>query len=464
VRVALIGPVPPQLGGATPGGVATHQLHLAVGLAAAGIDAPLLATNASAGPGEWPPASPGAWPPASPGAWPTGSPGAWPTGSPGAWPTGSPGAWPPAGGVGQASGTQAPVRLYRMARPAWSSHRYRSAVGYGRAARYALRLSLSKPQGSRRIMLEQLLWYRRFLAGVRPELVHVQHPLERCLYARMVRCYEHWRMPLVVTAHSLSGEHQPDVIERLMAPNLRAADWVVAVSPHIAREAIQLGVRPNRVRVIRSGVDVEQFRPRDRSAARVALGVAVDTPVILFVGNLEPRKQVDVLLRALARVCQELPSARLIVIGSGESAGVEDQTARLARLTGELELGDVVRFTGRIDDRQLQDWYAAADVFALPSSSEAQGIVALEAMACGLPVVATAVGGLVGTIEDGQTGCLVPSGDAAALASALLMLLQDPLRRQTIGAAARQTVEREFSWKQAIEATLAVYGEVLERT
>jgi D-inositol-3-phosphate glycosyltransferase len=121
----------------------------------------------------------------------------------------------------------------------------------------------------------------------------------------------------------------------------------------------------------------------------------------------------------------------------------------------------VVRFAGRVDDRQLQDWYAAADVFALPSSSEAQGIVALEAMACRLPVVATAVGGLVGTIEDGLTGFLVPPGDVAALASPLLMLLQDPARRQAIGAAARQAVERDFSWKRSIEATLEVYREVL---
>jgi glycosyltransferase involved in cell wall biosynthesis len=349
-----------------------------------------------------------------------------------------------------------------MPRPVWASHGYRSAVGYGRAVRYALRLGLNAPPGSRRQMLEQLLWYRYFLAAERPELIHVQHPLERCLYARMVRRYERWRLPVVVTAHSLSGEHEPEVIERLMTPNLLAASRVVAVSPHIASEVIQLGVDPRRVRVIRSGVDVEQFRPRDRGAARAALGVPLDTPVVLFVGNLEPRKQVDVLLRAMACVCRALPAARLIVVGSGESAGAQDQTARLLRLMAELDLGEVARFVGRVDDRQLQDWYAAADVFALPSSSEAQGIVALEAMAAGLPVVATAVGGLVGTIEDGQTGVLVPSGDVAALAHRLALLLQDRPRRQTIGVAARRAVERDFSWTRAVEATLAVYRDALD--
>ena len=127
------------------------------------------------------------------------------------------------------------------------------------------------------------------------------------------------------------------------------------------------------------------------------------------------------------------------MVGSGESAGVQDQTARLSRLTHDLGLAaeDAVRFIGRVDDEQLLDYYAAADVFALPSSSEAQGIVALEAMACGLPVVARAVGGLLGTIDDGRSGFLVPPGDVPALADRLQALLVDEGQRSAIGTAAR---------------------------
>jgi glycosyltransferase involved in cell wall biosynthesis len=194
------------------------------------------------------------------------------------------------------------------------------------------------------------------------------------------------------------------------------------------------------------------------------LGIDPTTPLVLFVGNLEPRKQVDVLLRALASVRAEVPNAALIVVGSGESAGVQDQTARLIRLTHDLGLTseDAVRFVGWVDDVHLLDYYAAADVFALPSSSEAQGIVALEAMACGLPVVASAVGGLLDTIDDGRTGFLVPPGEVPALADRLLGLLRDDSQRQAIATAARQAVEREFSWEKAVEATVEVYQDVLE--
>jgi glycosyltransferase involved in cell wall biosynthesis len=310
-------------------------------------------------------------------------------------------------------------------------------------------------------VLRNLLVYASFLDQTRPDVIHVQHPLERCTYARIVRHVEHTRAPLVVTAHSLFGEHADQTIHRLMAPNLRAADRVIAVSEHIAEQAIQLGVHPRRVRVIRSGVDTERFRPRDGSSARQRLDLSPEAKVVLFVGNLEPRKQVDVLLRALARIREHAPDAVLLVVGSGESAGAHDQTARLVRLARELGITDVVRFLGRLPDQRLLDAYAAAEVFALPSSSEAQGIVALEAMACGLPVVASGVGGLLGTVDEGETGFLVPPGDVQALAQRILDVLCDARQRAAMGAAARRAVEQRFAWSRAIEATLDVYREVL---
>jgi len=412
VRVALIGPVPPHLGGATPGGVATHQEQLAAGLAAAGVDAPLLATNTCTSPKAWRAVHPD-------------------------------------------------FPLFRLARPEDAFIDYLAAVGPFRTARYAAYLALHPQLGSRREVLLNTLWYRHFLAEVRPDVLHVQHPLERCSYVRQVQRLEGWRLPLVVTAHSLFGEHDAATIERLMAPNLRAADRVIAVSGHIADQALELGVDRGRVRVIRSGVDIDRFRPRDKATARHRLGIADSTRVVLFVGNLEPRKQVDVLVQAMVEVRRRLLTVELVIVGSGESAGVLDQTETLLRLTRNLGLLDAVHFVGRVEDQRLLDYYAAADVFALPSSSEAQGIVALEAMACGLPVVATAVGGLLETIEDGRTGHLVPSGDVTALAEGVLKLLENEPHRQAIAAAARQAVEHDFSWPGAVAATIEVYRDVL---
>jgi glycosyltransferase involved in cell wall biosynthesis len=419
VRVALIGPVPPSLGGLTPGGVATHQVHLARALATAGIAAALLATNTSVCPSRWGPRN-------------------------------------------DASG----LRVYRMVGSLRLNPPSINAMGgYRRVLRYALNATRTRSHGSRQELLRNLLGYSRFLNQVRPHVIHVQHPLERCTYVRMVRRLERQRTPLVVTAHSLFGEHADETIHTLMAPNLRAADKVVAVSEHIADQAIQLGVKPERIRVIRSGVDTERFRPSDanrRVYARQRFAVSEATPLVLFVGNLEPRKQLDVLLRAVARLRNTVPDVQLLIVGSGENAGAQDQTTRLRGLRGELGLSDAVRFVGRADEQQLQDAYAAADVFALPSSSEAQGIVALEAMACGLPVVASGVGGLLGTIEDGVSGCLVPSGDVEVLAARLKELIGNPQYRAAIGERARETVERRFTWSHAVNATREVYREVLE--
>ena len=413
MRVALIGPVPPDLGGATPGGVATHLVQLAAGLARAGVDAPLLATNTRVAPGEW-----------------------------------------------RAAASEAPFPLYRMARPGSARGQYVGLAGPLHLARYATHLTRQPPDGSRREVLANLLMYRRFLDDACASVIHVQHPLERARYVRTVKQLEGWTTPLVITAHSLHGEHEPATIEALMAPNLRAADRVIAVNDHIAEQAIGLGVDANRVRVIRSGVDTERFQPRDQRAARCALGVPETALLVLFVGNLEPRKQVDVLLRAMARLHAEQPRASLVIVGSGEGAGAQDQTARLMALARDLGLENVVRFVGRLSDEQVLEHYAAADVLALPSSSEAQGIVALEAMACGLPVVGSAVGGLAGAIDDRQTGRLVPPGESGPLADALQEVLSDRARCEAMGRAARSHVERNFAWSNSVAATIDVYRSV----
>jgi D-inositol-3-phosphate glycosyltransferase len=407
-----------ELGGA-PGGVATHQVYLAQGLAAAGLDVSLLTTGAPAKTVDAPPAL-------------------------------------------------EPLPMYRMWSPRrkqdWIDPKYVRQVGATRLIRYALFTAL-QPRGalaaSRRVLLGDLLWYARYIAGVRPDLIHVQHPLERQLYVGLLARLERWRLPVVVTVHSLFGEHPDEVVYGLMGPNLVRADRVIAVSQHVADQAVQLGVDVRRLRVIPSGVDVERFRPRDRLGSRRTLGLPADARVILFVGTLEARKQVDRLVAALPAVRKTVPNASLVVIGTGDHAGSGDQMPLLRRMVDELRLNEAVRFAGRVPEEDLADWYAAADVFALPSSSEGQGIAALEAMACGLPVVASAVGGLLTFVEDGRNGYLVPSGDVPALASRLIEILDDSRLRDRMGASACQIAKQRFSWPQTVADTIGVYNEVL---
>jgi D-inositol-3-phosphate glycosyltransferase len=133
----------------------------------------------------------------------------------------------------------------------------------------------------------------------------------------------------------------------------------------------------------------------------------------------------------------------------------------LMRIVRDNQLEGAVQFVGRVSSEQLVQWYSAADAFALPSSSEGQGIAALEAMACQLPVVGSAVGGLLETIDDGRTGVLVPSGDVSGLARRLIELLSDAPLRARLGSAARDMVTRRFSWERTVTETIGVYEEVL---
>ncbi len=421
LRVGLVGPLPPKYGGAVPGGVATHQLHLATALHEAGVRVSLLATNAAA-------SDPESW-----------------------------------------RDPALPFDTYRSYVPGglagFLNPRYLRPVGAATMARYAAHLLRHRVEGvgSRRVALGNLLWYRRFVTAARPSVLHVQHPMERQVYARLLRDLGDAPMPLVVTVHSLFEEHAEEVIRDLMAPNLRRADRLIAVAPHVAQQAIELGANPDTIRVIRSGVDAERYRPRDRQRTRQTLGLSSEPAVILFVGNLESRKAVDRLLVAFDRVRRDVSSPMLAIVGTGATIPSDNQEPRLKAMVAELGLGEVVRFLGRLPDQALLDWYAAADVFALPSRSEGQGIVALEAMAAGLPVVVSAVGGLVGTVDDGRTGYMVPFGDTDLFAARLSTLLQDVHLRQRLGAAARESVLRDFSWQRAAMLTADVYREVLER-
>lgn len=229
---------------------------------------------------------------------------------------------------------------------------------------------------------------------------------------------------------------------------LGSPDAVVCVS---RAEAGELGApRPERVHLIPNGVDPEPFRAAQGTAFRQRLGI--EGPSALFVGRLASNKGLFTLLDAWQAMPKDMT---LVIAGEGHLA------RPLAERTARDGMQDRVRLLGPLPDGQLREAYAASDLFVLPSEYEAFGIVLLEAMAAGKPVVATRAGGMAEVVEEGTTGLLVPVGDAPALAQAMQALLLDRPRAEAMGTAGRGRLEQGFTWDAVTGKVEALYGALL---
>lgn len=289
---------------------------------------------------------------------------------------------------------------------------------------------------------------------------------------------DRWNVPLVHTMHTMakvknaylaegdSPEPQGRVIgeEQVVA----AADRLIANTPAEARELVELyGADPGLVEVVPPGVDLDVFTPgAGTAAARQALGLPVDTHVLLFAGRIQPLKAPDVLVRAAAHMLRRDPALRgrlvVAVLGGPSGSGLDHpeelhDLARSLGLLGVPGVEDVVRFQPPVDRETLAQWFRAADVVAVPSHNESFGLVAIEAQACGTPVVAASVGGLRTAVADGVSGVLVDGHDPAAWADVLLELVRDPGRREELATGAVAQAHR-FGWDVTVDATLQVYA------
>ena len=242
---------------------------------------------------------------------------------------------------------------------------------------------------------------------------------------------------------------------------MRFADRLIAATT-LERDQMQAlyGADPEKVSIVPPGVDLEKFRPLPCSEARARIGLPPDHHMVLFVGRIQPIKGIDTLIRAMALVLERRPALRdqvcLTLVGGADDATPDSEMARLKALREELGIGDLVTFLGSRDQDTLVDYYTAASIVVVPSYYESFGMVALEAMACGTPVIASDVGGLSLNIADGFNGYLVASGDVEALAYKITLLLtQDELRRQ-LGRQAH-TWATGFSWQIIADETLAAY-------
>ncbi len=221
---------------------------------------------------------------------------------------------------------------------------------------------------------------------------------------------------------------------------------------------------PDLVHVVTPGVDLYSFTPGGgKIAARKALNIAQDASVVTFVGRIQPHKGPELLIQSISQMLSHSPHLRaklVVFIIGGDSGSGGEEVARLQELVKWLNLAEVIRFLPPIPRMDLPNWYRAADLVCVPSYSESFGLVALEAQACGTPVVATAVGGLRTAVADGISGVLVDGHDSRAWSSVLARLLAEPARRVLLSLGAIEH-SSHFGWDATARGTLDIYDRVL---
>jgi D-inositol-3-phosphate glycosyltransferase len=285
-----------------------------------------------------------------------------------------------------------------------------------------------------------------------------------------------WGVPLVHTMHTmakvknqaLAEGDSPEPSGRAVGEEqvVDAADALIANTEAEAAHLVGLyGACPDRVHVVPPGVDLEKFSYAGiagKQAARKKLDIRQDAILLSFVGRVQPHKGPEVLLRAAAEMLQHDPllRSRMVVAIVGGASGSNLEPQRLRELTNWLGLNDVIRFEEPVNGEALLQWYRASDIVSVPSYSESFGLVALEAQACGTPVVASAVGGLRTAVCDGLSGLLVDGHDPKSWASVLLRLVHEPERRARLAAGALKHADR-FDWQRTSDAILGIYEEIL---
>ena len=282
-------------------------------------------------------------------------------------------------------------------------------------------------------------------------------------------------IPLVHTMHTMArvknlnlaeGE-SPEPMIRVQGETqvVAAANALIANTDAEGASLVSLyDACPDTVHVVSPGVDLYTFTPGEsRSTARDQIGQPQDALVVSFVGRIQPHKGPEVLIRATSELVKHTPLLRhklIVNIVGGASGANTEEVDRLKELTTWLAIDDVVRFTPPVPRVDLPQWYRAADLVIVPSYSESFGLVALEAQACGTPVVATAVGGLRTAVADGISGVLVDGHDPKAWSSVISRLLQEPQRRVLLSMGAIEHASH-FGWDVTARGTLDIYDLVI---
>lgn len=299
--------------------------------------------------------------------------------------------------------------------------------------------------------------------GAAYDLVHSHYWLAVEAGAHLAR---EWGVPHAAMFHTLAevkllaraSEREPESRREAERHLVHEVDRIVAATEHERRLLGQVyGVPRDRVAVIPLGVDRERFRPREQLAARLALGIDPRAEVLLAVGRIEPLKGLDILIESLAQMPRR-DRLQLLIVGGDERA--EREIERLRGVARAAGVESLVRFVGSVPHEQIDAYYNAADVVVVPSFYESFGLVATEAMASGVPVVASRVGGLTSTVADGRSGYLIPWRCPGPFAEKIDLLLENRPLREALGAEAARSMER-FEWSAVASGLLDLYASLL---
>ena len=303
--------------------------------------------------------------------------------------------------------------------------------------------------------------YKPLKLGIDLDIVHTHAgnppaPIAAYWYAKKSK------KPFVVTYHGDGQWNWGGVIRRmsvysynkyLLDKILSYADVLISPSEYYINESRVLGKYQDKIVVIPNGINVDDFDiGYSKIECREKLGLPLDNEIILFLGGLNPHKGPDVLLKAIPKIIKVIPSATFVFVGCGI------MREELEKLSKKLGVEKNVRFAGFVEEDTKPLYYRAADVFCLPSvmKHEIFGIVNLEAMACGVPIVASKIGGVPDVVKDGENGLLVLPRDSDAFADAIIYLLESEDVRKTMGENGQKKVE-DYSWERISEATEKVY-------
>ncbi|MDB1087994.1 D-inositol-3-phosphate glycosyltransferase [Streptomyces sp. ACA25] len=287
---------------------------------------------------------------------------------------------------------------------------------------------------------------------------------------------QRWGVPLVHAMHTmakvknaaLAAGDTPEPVARIIGETqiVEAADRLIANTAGEAAELVRYyDADPARTAVVHPGVNLDRFRPEPggRAAARARLGLPQDAMIPLFAGRIQPLKAPDILLRAVRELLDHDPALRdrlvVPVVGGPSGSGLA-RPEEMQKLAARLGICDVVRFRPPVAQAELADWYRAASVLVMPSYNESFGLVAIEAQACGTPVVAAGVGGLPVAVRDGMTGFLVPGHDPVDYARVLRRFAGNPELSERLGRAATHHAQG-FGWDSSAEATAEVYADAV---